>query len=151
MCLRKEKILKAQLGKYHGSTVTISQYRFHSLKKKPYTDTQRAYMSQKRGSRPCLFSIKTKNLVTTRSSNNSCKFFNLLLGANKSTKLIIKTLVYVQSSFLLSTYSSLAKLLGTLVLGVLDQFHETTFIGSITSDLTDNGLDKSGTLGGGLI
>ena len=47
-------------------------------------------------------------------------------------------------------YLGLAKLLGTLILGVLDQFHKTTFIRSVTSNFTNNGLDKSGTLGSGL-
>lgn len=49
-----------------------------------------------------------------------------------------------------SLYLGLTELSGTLILGVLDQFHKTTFIGSETSDFTDDALDKVGTLGKGL-
>jgi hypothetical protein len=48
-------------------------------------------------------------------------------------------------------YLALAELLCTLILGVLDQFHKTTFIGSETSDFTDDTLDKNSTLGSSLI
>jgi hypothetical protein len=48
------------------------------------------------------------------------------------------------------TYSLLGELLGTLILGVLDQFHDTTFIRSETSDFTDNAANEGGALGGSL-
>jgi hypothetical protein len=48
---------------------------------------------------------------------------------------------------LLTTYSLLGELLGTLILGVLDQFHNTTFIGSKASNFTNDATNKSGTLG----
>jgi hypothetical protein len=50
----------------------------------------------------------------------------------------------------LKLYLGLTELSGTLILGVLDQFHETTFIRSKTSDFTDDALDKDSTLGSSL-
>ena len=47
-------------------------------------------------------------------------------------------------------YSSLGELLSTLVLGVLDQFHDTTFIGSETSNFTDDVADEISALTEGL-
>ena len=51
----------------------------------------------------------------------------------------------------LTAYLGLTELSSTLISGVLDQFHDTTFIGSITRDLTDNATDKGGTLGSDLL
>jgi hypothetical protein len=44
------------------------------------------------------------------------------------------------------TYSSLGELTGTLILGVLDQFHDTALIRSKASDLTNDGADKDDAL-----
>jgi hypothetical protein len=44
------------------------------------------------------------------------------------------------------TCSLLAKLLGTLVFGVLDQFHDAAFVGSESSDFTDEVTDELGAL-----
>jgi len=44
------------------------------------------------------------------------------------------------------TYSLLAELLGTLVLGVLDQFHDTTLIRGKASNLTDEITNELGAL-----
>jgi hypothetical protein len=44
------------------------------------------------------------------------------------------------------TYSLLAKLLGTLVLGVLDQFHDTTLIGSESGNLANQITNELGAL-----
>jgi hypothetical protein len=45
-----------------------------------------------------------------------------------------------------TTYSLLAKLLGALILRVLDQFHDTALIGSKTSNLTNEVTNKLGAL-----
>jgi hypothetical protein len=48
-------------------------------------------------------------------------------------------------------YLALTKLLGTLILGVLNQFHKTTLIRSKASNFTNNTLDKNSALGSSLI
>ena len=45
------------------------------------------------------------------------------------------------------TYSSLQELEGTLILGNLQQFHDSLFIGSMTSDFLDDVTDELGVLG----
>jgi hypothetical protein len=47
---------------------------------------------------------------------------------------------------MVKTYSLLAELLGTLVLGVLDQFHDTTLIRGKASNLTDEITNELGAL-----
>jgi hypothetical protein len=44
------------------------------------------------------------------------------------------------------TYSLFAKLLGALILRVLDQFHDTALIGSKASDFTDEITNELGAL-----
>jgi hypothetical protein len=53
----------------------------------------------------------------------------------------------VYESSVVGTYSLLGELLSTLVLGVFDQFHNTTFVGSETSDFTDDAANEGGALG----
>ena len=70
--------------------------------------------------------------MTTRFGNDTLKFIDLALGTDISTK------------------SSLGKLLSTLILGVLEQFHNTTFIRSETSNFTDDATNESSALAKGL-
>jgi len=46
----------------------------------------------------------------------------------------------------LDTYSALGELTGTLILGVLDQFHDAALIGGEASNLTDDGTNKGDAL-----
>lgn len=45
-----------------------------------------------------------------------------------------------------NTHSLLAELLGTLILGVLDQFHDATLIGSEAGDFANKITDELGAL-----
>jgi hypothetical protein len=69
-----------------------------------------------------------QSLMTTLLSNNVGELLNLCLSANKGTE------------------SLLAELLGTLILRVLDQFHDTTLIRSKSSDFTNKIADELGAL-----
>lgn len=71
--------------------------------------------------------------MTTGLGNNTRKLVNFLLSTNEGAQ------------------SSLGELLGTLVLGVLDQFHDTTLVGGKASNFTDDVADESSALAENLI
>lgn len=94
-----------------------------------------------------------QSLMTTLLSNNVGELLNLCLSANKGTELKVeiehmRTNVQHISKrdFMNNTYSLLAELLGTLILRVLDQFHDTTLIRSKSSDFTNKIADELGAL-----
>lgn len=48
------------------------------------------------------------------------------------------------------SYAALSDLTGTLILAILQKFHDAAFIGSETDDFTDQATDEGDTLGGSL-
>jgi hypothetical protein len=89
--------------------------------------------------------------MTTLLSNDVGEFLNLRLSTNKGTELKILLEVrhvchLITQNIMINTYSLLAELLGTLVLRVLDQFHDTTLIGSKASNFTNKIADELGAL-----
>lgn len=70
-----------------------------------------------------------KRLVSSGLSNDVGHLFNLLQGS------------------LVGTQSLLGQLLGSLLTGVSDQFDQSSFVWSQTSNLRNNASDESGSLG----
>ncbi len=79
---------------------------------------------------------------TTAFNEDGVEFFDLSLSTSEGTELKNKKILNRKIS-----YAALSKLAGTLILAILQKFHNTALVGGETDNFTDQTADEDEALG----